>query len=190
MKNFAKIISIFLFLILLAACAPTADENNNLPAEVEEALGENEGAYVILTLATTLDASLAQQLENAGIVLYDPLGENRFQAYLPATAVATLTTLLTNQTITAVALIDPATKIKGDFPDPAAPYNVIVHFYAAPTEAETAVLASAMQVENVAEGVMNFAAGQATGAQIREIATLPFVRGIEAAVISTGGNGS
>lgn len=188
MRIIPIIFSVLAFLVLLAACGPTADEVTTIPAEIEEVLLESDGAYVVLTLATTLDASLAQQLENAGIVLFDPLGENRFQAYLPATAVPSLTTLLTNQTIKGVALIDPATKIQGEFPDPAAPYDVIVHFYTAPSEAETAVLASTMQVENVAEGVMNFAAGQATGAQIREIATLPFVKGIEEAVLSTGGN--
>lgn len=189
MKIIPRIFSVLAYLVLLTACGPTVAEINTIPVEVEEVLSESDGAYVILTLANTLDVTLGQQLENAGIVLFDPLGENRFQAYLPATAVSSLTALLANRTITGVALIDPATKIKGEFPDPAVPYEVIVHFYAAPTAAETAVLASFMAVEKIAEGVMNFAEGQATGAQIREIATLSFVKGIEATVVSTGGNG-
>jgi tRNA U55 pseudouridine synthase TruB len=81
---------------------------------------------------------------------------------LPPTAVSTLATLQANQTITGVAAIDPATKIKGAFTDAAKSYTVIVHFYAAPAEAEMAVLANQMAVRDTAVGVMNFAEGEAT----------------------------
>jgi hypothetical protein len=181
-------LTIVVLMVLLAACGPTPAESPSLPEEVTAALAEQDGAYVVLTLANTLDASLAQRLEAAGILLFDPLGNNQFQAYLPATAVPALSALRADGTVTGVMAIDPASKIRGEFPDAQASYAVIVHFYATPTAAETAVLAAQMEVEKTALGVMNFAEGHATGAQIREMANLSFVKAIEAAVISTGGD--
>jgi hypothetical protein len=181
-------LTIVVLMVLLAACGPTPAESPSLPEEVTAALAEQDGAYVILTLSNTLDAALVQRLAEAGILLFDPLGNNQFQAYLPATAVPALTALRTDGTVTGVMAIDPASKIRGEFSDAQETYAVIVHFYAAPTEGETAVITAQMQVEKTAVGVMNFVEGQATGAQIREMANLPFVKGIEAAVISTGGD--
>jgi len=187
MKRIVLLLSLF-SLVWLAGCGATAAEDGDLPDEVTAALAEQDGAYVVLTLANTLDASLAQRLEAAGILLFDPLGNNQFQAYLPATAVPALAALRADGTVTGVMAIDPASKIRGEFPDAQASYAVIVHFYAAPTAAETAVLAAQMEVEKTALGVMNFAEGHATGAQIREMVDLPFVKAIEEAVISTGGD--
>ncbi len=65
---------------------------------------------------------------------------------------------------------------------------MVVQFYAAPTEAQTAVLAESMTVTRTAVGVMNFAEGQATGEQVKQLAELPFVKSIAEAVVSTGGS--
>ncbi|MFO7538747.1 MAG: hypothetical protein R6X32_11925 [Chloroflexota bacterium] len=187
MKPITALLSILFALVWLTACGPTAVDQSYLPHEVATMLADQDGAYVILTLATTLDASLAQQFEEAGILLFDPLGDNRFQAYLPAAAVPALTTLHNDAAVVAVDPIDPAGKIKGTFADRQEPYAIVVHFYTAPSDAETAVLANQMQIDKTAVGPMNFVEGKATRSQIREIATLPFVKGIEEAVLSSGG---
>jgi hypothetical protein len=188
MKTIPTILIILFSLMGLTACEPTAvPPDNTLPAAVQQALAEQDGAYVILTLAGMLDEALAGQLETAGIRLFDPLGEYRFQAYVPQTAVPALAAWQTDQTIVSVEAIDPASKINGVFTDPARRYAIVVHFYAEPAAGETAVLAEQMVVERTAVGVMNFAEGQATGAQIEALSTLPFVKGIEEAVVSTGG---
>jgi hypothetical protein len=190
MKTITITLSILMAIVWLVACGPTDAGPASLPEEVEKMLAEEGGAFVILTLADTLDASLQAQLDEAGIVLFDPLGANQYQAYLPQTAVPTLAALQANQNITSVAAIDPATKIKGSFTDPAKSYAIIVHFYKAPAEAETDVLANQMTVRDTAVGVMNFAEGEATANQIEAIANLSFVKGIEEAVVSTGGEGN
>jgi hypothetical protein len=157
------------------------------PGMMQQAMAEQDGVFVILTLTKTLDEALAQQFEAAGIRLFDPLGDYRFQAYVPQTAVSTLALWQAERHIVSVEAIDPITKIKGSFIDPAEHYAIVVHFYTEPTEAETAVLASQMQVERTAVGVMNFVEGQATGAQIEGLSALPFVKAIEEAVVSSGG---
>lgn len=185
MKTIVTMLGVLLVIWGLAACRP--DPATILPDEVQQAMNTQEGAYVILTLADTVDEALADQLAAEGIILYDPLGEYRFQAYVPQTAVPALATRQANETIVGIEAIDPATKIKGTFADATAVYTIIVHFYTAPTAAETAVLSQFMQVEQTAVGVMNFVAGEASGAQIPAISALPFVKGIEEAVLSSGG---
>lgn len=204
MKTIVAILGALFVLLGLAACGPTDVGPTDiglagivatavppniplLPDMMQQAMAEQDGTYVIITLAGTLDEALAGQLGAAGIRLFDPLGEYRFQAYVPQTAVPALAILQAEQTIVSVEAIDPATKIKGAFPDPTERYAIIVHFYAEPTEGETAVLSDLMLVERTAVGAMNFVEGQATGAQIEALSILPFVKGIEEAVISTGG---
>jgi hypothetical protein len=186
-----KVIAILIALLALGfgllACSQMPDLEKGLPEEVATSLAEQGGVYVILTLSTTADQALAEQLSAAGIALFDPQGDNRYLAYIPARAVGTLATLLADESIRAVSLIEPATKIKGEFTDLEETYPIIVHFYQAPTSEQAVQLGSAMTIWNTASGVMNFAEGQATGAQIEAIARLPFVKWIEAAVISTGG---
>ena len=179
-----------LSLIWLAGCGATAVTVNDLPDlpdEVTAALAEQGGAYVILTFATTLDPALTERLAEAGILLFDPLGGNQFQAYLPATAAPTLDRLRADGVVTGVAAIDPASKIQGEFADAQEIYAIIVHLYAAPTADQTALLADYMVIEQTAVGVMNFMEGQAAAAQIQEMARLPFVKAIEEAVVSSGG---
>lgn len=181
------VLALALLAMWATACAPTGNADELFLQEVQTMMGEADGAYVLLTLASTLTPDVEQRLVEAGIVLFDPLGENRFQAYVPQTAVATLTTLRDANVILDVTAIDPATKIKGAFANPQETYNVIVQFYAAPAENETAVLADHMIVNRTAVGAMNFVEGQATGAQIKQLADLPFVKLVEEAVVSSGG---
>lgn len=190
MKSILIIISSLLLLALLAACASVNDAAAPLPPSVQTMMTENEGAYVLLTLAEAPDPALEIQLNEAGIRLFDPLGENRFQAYVPSTAVSTLSALQADDLILDVAAIEPASKIKGEIADPQAAYDVVVHFYEAPTESETAVLAEHMIVDRTAVGVMSFVEGRATGAQVKQLAELAFVKRIELAVVNTGGNDS
>ena len=177
-------LSLLLVWIWLAGCGV---EEVGLARQVEELMGDDDGVYVVVTLAETLDEATVTQLAATGITLFDPLGGYRYEAYIPATAVSALTPLHHENLITAIVPIGPATKVKGAFPDPQESYAVIVHFYTAPTEAETAVLDSHMRVARTAIGVMNFVEGQAAGAEIPAISELPFVKGIEKAVLSTGG---
>ncbi|MFO7683913.1 MAG: hypothetical protein R6X34_28105 [Chloroflexota bacterium] len=188
MKQIGLLLAVFLMGVWLVGCM--AGEADDLADRVQAMMDGDAGAYVVLTLPGTVDAALTQQLDAAGIVLFDPLGEYRYQAYVPLTAVPTLTALHDNNVIIDVTAIDPTTKIKGDFADAQAPYAIVVHFYTAPTESETAVLSDTMVVEQTAVGVMNFVEGQATGAQIKQLVELPFVKLVEEAVVSSGGDGS
>ncbi len=176
-----------LLLAVLATCAPVSGDAESLPPQAQTATAADRGAYVVLTLPQTLTPALQGQLEAAGIRLFDPLGENRFQAYVPATAVSALTALQADNLISDVTGIDPASKIKGDFANGQQLYDVVVQFYETPTESETAVLADHMTVGRTAVGVMDFVEGQATGAQIKQLAELPFVKLIEPATRNTGG---
>jgi hypothetical protein len=184
MRRINLFLSLLLVWMWLAGCGA---EEMGLAAQVEELMGDDDGVYVVVTLAETLDEATVGRLAAAGIALFDPLGGSRYEAYIPATAVSALTALHQDNIITSVASIDPATKIKGAFPDPQESYAIIVHFYVAPTEAETAVLATHMRVERTAVGVMNFVEGWAAGADIPSISQQPFVKGIEETVRSTGG---
>jgi hypothetical protein len=188
-----KVIVILIALLALGfglpACSQMPDLEKVLPEEIATSLAEQGGVYVILALSITADQALAEQLSAAGIELFDPQGDNRYLAYIPARSVGTLATLLADESIRSVSLIEPATKIRGEFGDPEEAYPIIVHFYQAPTSEQVAQLGSAMTIWNTATGVMNFAEGQATGGQIEAIARLPFVKWVEAAVISTGGGG-
>ncbi|MCB8984660.1 MAG: hypothetical protein H6659_12600 [Ardenticatenaceae bacterium] len=188
MKSILTILSSLLLLAVLAACAPTNGAAGQLPPEVQTALPENEGAYVVLTLPETVTPELEGQLEAAGIRLFDPLGEHRYQAYVPQTAVTALSSLQADDLVQDVAIIDPASKIKGEFANARQTYRIVVQFYEEPTEEETAVLADHMNVGRTAEGVMNFVEGRATGAQIKQLAELPFVKLIEPATRNTGGS--
>lgn len=188
MKTLLVVLGSMLMLAFLATCAPVNGAVDTLPEQVQVMMDQQEGAYVLVQLSGTLNAETERQLGEAGIVLFDPVGEYQFQAYVPATAVPALTALQANHTIVAVTAIDPADKLKGAFSEPQKVYDVVVQFYAAPTEAQTAVLADSMIVTRTAVGVMNFTEGQATGEQIRQLADLPFVKSIAEAVVSTGGN--
>ncbi len=190
MKSIVVILSGLLLITPLAACVPVNDAGRQLPPQVQTLMEENQGAYVVLTLSEALNSELEQRLDEAGIVLFDPLGEYRYQAYVPQTAVSTLATLQDNNLILEVAAIDPASKIKGEFANSQETYNVIVHFYAPPTTNETAVLTDHMIINRTAEGAMNFVEGQATDAQIKQMAELPFVKLIEQAVVYDSGNES
>lgn len=185
MKQIGWLLAIFLLWGWLAGCTP--GQADTLPERVQGMINGRDGAYVIVTLPGTLDETIAQQLDAAGIVLFDPLGEYRFQAYVPAAAVPFLATLHTSNVILDVTSIDPTTKLRGEFADPQAAYAIVVHLYGAPTAMETTVLSDQMVVERTAVGVMNFVEGQATGAQIEQLVELPFVKRVEEAVVSSGG---
>ena len=182
------IISVWL-LAFAAGCGPAADRSATggpavsdaalLPQEVATAMADHDGAYVVLTLPGTLDTEREQQLREAGIRLFDPLGENRFQAYVPQTAVSDLSALKSSDLIVDLSPIEPASKIKGKFRNLQQTYGIVVHFYEALTESETAVLSDHMIVDNTAVGAMNFIEGRATGEQIQQMSELPFVKLIE-----------
>jgi hypothetical protein len=187
MRVITAILGALVVLSLLAGCAPAGVEGRPLPPDVEALLAEEGGAYVVLTLASTLDAALERRLDAAGIVLYDPLGGSQYQAYLPAAAAGALADLQAEAVITKVAAIDPESKLKGDFDDPSETYAVIVHLYAEPTTEISAALDEHMTVLRRGEGVMHFVEGQATGAQIRALIALPYVKAVEAAVSYSSG---
>lgn len=187
MKTLLVVLGSMLMLAFLATCAPVNGAVDTLPEQVQAMMDQQEGAYVLVQLSGTLNAETERQLGEAGIVLFDPVGEYQFQAYVPSTAVSALATLQANHTIVAITAIDPADKLKGAFSEPQKAYDVVVQFYAAPTEAQTAVLAESMTVTRTAVGVMNFVEGQATGDQVRQLAEMNFVKSIAEAVVSTGG---
>jgi hypothetical protein len=187
MRRVAAIVSAMLGLSLLVGCGATSVEGKPLPPDVEALLAVEGGAYVVLTFDTTLDSSLEERLEAAGVALYDPLGNHSYQAYLPASAVEVLDELEADERLTDIALIDPESKVRGSFDDPAATYDVVVHLYDTPTADETAALEEGLTVLRTGEGVMHFVEGKATGAQIRALVALPFVKAVEAAVPNTGG---
>jgi hypothetical protein len=187
MKATASMLSAMLGLSLLLGCVSTAVEGKPVPPDVEALLAEEREAYVILTFDTTPDSSLEERLELAGIALCDPLGSHAYQAYLPASAVGALGELKAEERVTGVALIDPESKVRGDFDDPAATYDVVVHLYDAPTADETTALEEGLTILRTGEGVMHFVEGQATGAQIRALVALPFVKALEAAALYNGG---
>ena len=187
MKTLLVVLGSMLMLAFLATCAPVNGAVDTLPEQVQAMMDQQKGAYVLVQLSGTLNAETERQLGEAGIVLFDPVGEYQFQAYVPATTVPALATLQANHTIVAITAIDPADKLKGAFSEPQKAYDVVVQFYAAPTEAQTAVLAESMTVTRTAVGVMNFTEGQATGEQVKQLAELPFVKSIAEAVVSTGG---
>ena len=189
MKTFWIVLISVWLLALTAGCGPAVDrsvaggaaasEAALLPQGVATAIAVDDGAYVVLTLPGTLGAEQKQQLREAGIQLFDPLGENRFQAYVPQTAVSDLSALKSSDLIVDLSPIEPASKIKGKFRNLQQTYGIVVHFYEALTESETAVLSDHMVVHNTAVGAMSFIEGQATGEQIQQMAELPFVKLIE-----------
>ena len=171
------------------------DNENNIAQvvnRVSEQISNNAGTYFLIQFNTTLNSKLRQQLTEAGIILYDPLENNVYQAYIPIKAMSRLETLLKRNEIISITNIPLQGKIKSPLNDPdqvnlSQSYQVTVQFFDVPTTAEKETLEKIMVVDEYAEGVMNFAQGRASGNDLRSIAELPFVKLIEELVPASGG---
>jgi hypothetical protein len=161
--------------------------------QVNQQISDDKGgSYFLIQFQTRLNSDLHQELNNAGVVLYDPLENNVYQAYIPAGALPFLETLLNQGDIVTISLIPAQTKIKSPLNDssrlnPQASYQIIVQFFNDPGEVEKAMLEEKMTVNEYAQGVMNFAQGQALGENLGSIAELSFVKSIEEIVPASGG---
>jgi hypothetical protein len=159
---------------------------------VNEQITDNTGSYFLIQFRTTLNSELSQRLIQAGIVLYDPLENNVYQAYISVKALPFLEELLKRSEIISITTIPPQGKIKPPLNDPnqvnpLQSYQITVQFFDVPTTAEKEMLEKIMVVDEYAEGVTNFAQGHALGNDLRSIAELSFVKLIEEVVPASGG---
>ncbi len=171
------------------------DNITQISDQVSEQISDNAGSYFLIQFSATLGNELRQQLLEAGVILYDPLGNNVYQAYIPANALPFLEELLKRNEIISITTIPHQGKIKSPLNDPdqvnsSQSYQITVQFFDVPTTTEKETLEKIMIIDEYAEGVMNFAQGHTSGNDLGSIAELPFVKLIEEVVQASGGGGN